>query len=104
MYHENMRFYLVILLSLPLSVHAFEAKKSQSSIVYNECTNSIKSATSPARKKNMTLSNCLKQSKSSQTVYSGSNTAAYSKFIIFNPIGAAYVLIRDVVTKEVTKY
>ena len=101
---KSMRFCLIILLSFPLSAHAFEAKKSQSSIVYNECTNSIKSATSPARKKNMTLSNCLKQSKSSQTVYSGSNTAAYSKFIIFNPIGAAYVLIRDVVTKEVTKY
>ena len=64
----------------------------------------MKSATSPARKKNMTLSNCLKQSKSSQTVYSGSNTAAFNKFIIFNPVGAAYVLIRDVVTKEVTKY
>ena len=72
--------------------------------VYNECVNSMKSATSPARKKNMTLSNCLKQSKSSQTVYSGSNTAAFNKFIIFNPVGAAYVLIRDVVTKEVTKY
>ena len=104
MYDKNMRLCLIILLSLPLSVNAFEAKKSQSSIVYNECVNSMKSATSPARKKNMTLSNCLKQSKSSQTVYSGSNTAAFNKFIIFNPVGAAYVLIRDVVTKEVTKY
>ena len=104
MYYEIMRLCLIILLSFPLSAHAFEAKKSQPSIVYNECVNSMKSATSPARKKNMTLSNCLKQSKSSQTVYSGSNTAAFSKFIIFNPVGAAYYLIRDVVTKEVTKY
>ena len=104
MYYEIMRLCLIILLSFPLSAHAFEVKKSQSSIVYNECVNSMKSATSPARKKNMTLSNCLKQSKTSQTVYSGSNTAAFNKFIIFNPVGAAYVLIRDVVTKEVTKY
>ena len=52
----------------------------------------------------MTLSNCLKQSKSSKTVYSASNPVAFSKFIIFNPVGAAYYLIRDVVTKEVTKY
>ena len=104
MYYDYMRIYLILLLSFPLSANAFDAKNSQSSIVYNDCVNSLQSATSPARKKNMTLSNCLKQSKSSQTVYSGSNTAAFSKFIIFNPVGAAYVLIRDVVTKEVTKY